>query len=94
MAIMKSAIATLALFVSAAVQAAPGAEPRGRTSTTDAGSSETIGSGTDKVICKRENVSGSRVAAKKVCQTAAEWERQRRADQQAIEKIQNSRTKS
>ncbi len=56
--------------------------------------SETIGEGADKVICRREKVSGSRVTAKRVCQTAAQWERQRREDQQAVEKVQNARSKS
>ena len=48
----------------------------------------------DKLICKRDKVSGSRLSARKVCMTAAEWERQRIEDRQAVEKIQTNRTKS
>ena len=48
----------------------------------------------NKVICKREKVSGSRLAAKKVCMTAAEWERQRRDDQQMAEQVQSARWKA
>lgn len=50
--------------------------------------------GPAKMICKRERAPGSRLSAKKVCQTAAEWERQRREDQQMAEKVQSSRWKS
>jgi hypothetical protein len=94
---MKTTIATLALCIATAVQAAaaaPVGDTAGGTRATDVGTAETVGTGTDKVVCKREPVSGSRTMAKKVCQTAAEWERQRRADQQAVEKIQSSRWKS
>ncbi len=54
---------------------------------------EIVGEGADKVICRREKVLGSRITAKKVCQTAAEWERQRREDQQMAEKVQGARWK-
>lgn len=91
---LKSAAVTLALLVSAAAPAAAQDSGQGRTSTTDTGTTETIGTGTDKVICKREKVSGSRVTAKRVCQTAAQWERQRREDQMMAEKIQGARWKS
>lgn len=46
----------------------------------------------DKMICRRDKVVGSRLNAKRVCQTAADWERQRREDQQMAERIQSSRT--
>ena len=93
---MKAALAALVLFVPGiAVAAPPGAADQATGSALGAkgGGDETIGTGVDKVICKREKVLGSRVAAKKVCQTAAEWERQRRDSQQAAEKIQSSRWK-
>lgn len=50
--------------------------------------------GAERMICRREQASGSRLGAKRICQTAAEWERRRREDQQATEKIQNGRWKS
>lgn len=93
---MKAALAALVMSVPGIVVAAPAGAANqavGSGAAAKGGGDETIGTGVDKVICKREKVSGSRTVAKKVCQTAAEWERQRRADQQAIEKIQSSRTK-
>ena len=48
----------------------------------------------NKLICKRDKVVGSRLSAKKVCMTAAEWERQRREDQQLAERVQANRSKS
>lgn len=93
---MKALAAGLALLSSPALvcaapaQAAP-AQSNARAN--EAGAEETLGTGTDKVICKREKVLGSRVTAKRVCQTVAEWERQRREDQQMAEKIQGARWK-
>lgn len=55
---------------------------------------EVVGEGPDKVICRREKALGSRITAKRICQTAAEWERQRRDDQQLAEKVQSGRWKS
>ena len=37
-----------------------------------------------KMICKRQPQIGSRLAVKKTCLTAAQWEDQRRADQQML----------
>ena len=48
----------------------------------------------NKLICKRDKVPGSRLAAKKVCMTAAEWERQRIEDRQLAEKVQTQRGSS
>ena len=48
----------------------------------------------NKLVCKRFKESGSRLAGKKVCMTAAEWERQRREEQQMVERIQANRTKA
>lgn len=91
---MKAALLTLAMLASGAVHASePAATAQNPNSAAAAGTSETIGEGTNKVICKREKVSGSRTASKRICQTAAEWERQRRTDQQAVEKVQGARWK-
>lgn len=94
---MKAAFIALALVASGTAAAAAQAqtsEGQAGARASDAGTTETIGTGADKVICKREKVLGSRVTAKKVCQTAAQWERQRREDQQAAEKIQGARWKA
>lgn len=95
--LVKTFFAALSLAIPVALSATPPrpvAVQAGNTSATESDSSTTIGQGTDKVICKREKTVGSRVTAKKVCQTAAQWERQRRDDQQMAEKIQSSRWKS
>ena len=37
----------------------------------------------DKIICRRENTTGSRLSSKKICMTRAEWdERQRNASRE------------
>lgn len=55
---------------------------------------DNAGEDAGKLICKRDKASGSRLATKRICQTAAQWERQRREDQQAVEKVQSARSKS
>jgi len=45
----------------------------------------------NRIICERQGEVGSRVATKRVCMTAAEWEIRRREDREAIEKAQVSR---
>jgi len=42
----------------------------------------------NRVICEKQGVVGSRLATKRVCMTAAEWEIRRREDREAIEKAQ------
>ena len=42
----------------------------------------------NRIICEKQAELGSRVAAKKVCMTAAEWAERRREDRDAIEKGQ------
>jgi predicted ATP-grasp superfamily ATP-dependent carboligase len=42
----------------------------------------------NRIICEKQEVLGSRVATKKVCLTAAQWEDRRREDREAIEKGQ------
>ena len=89
---MKTIVALLTLIASsAAFASAPaGSDARGA----EAEAATAAEEGANKVVCKREPVAGSRLAAKRVCQTAAEWERQRREDQQAAEKVQAGRWKS
>jgi hypothetical protein len=46
----------------------------------------------NRIICEKQGVVGSRLATKRVCMTAAEWEIRRQEDRQAIEKSQVQRT--
>ena len=45
----------------------------------------------NRIICEKQEVLGSRLQAKRVCKTAAEWETQRQIDRQQIDKSQNMR---
>ena len=46
----------------------------------------------DKIICERQDEIGSRLGAKKVCKTAAQWEEERRTEQNDLQKIQQQGT--
>lgn len=48
----------------------------------------------EKVLCRREKATGSRLSGKKVCLTEREWEARRQEARQAVEKGQNQRTYS
>jgi len=45
----------------------------------------------NRIICERQEIVGSRLATKRVCMTAAEWEIRRREDREAVEKAQVNR---
>ena len=45
----------------------------------------------NRIICEKQSVVGSRLATKRVCMTAAEWEIRRREDREAVEKAQVNR---
>jgi hypothetical protein len=42
----------------------------------------------DRIICEKQKELGSRLATKKICMTAAEWEVRKREDREAIDKGQ------
>jgi hypothetical protein len=42
----------------------------------------------NRIICERQKSTESRVATKRVCMTAAEWDERKREDRDAIEKGQ------
>lgn len=44
----------------------------------------------NRIICEKQEVVGSRLATKRICMTAAQWEERRREDRQALEKAQNN----
>ncbi|MBX7483228.1 hypothetical protein [Qipengyuania qiaonensis] len=54
----------------------------------------TAGSNKEKVICRRDKVIGSRVKAERVCKTAKEWEWEKKANREMVERGQNQRTTS
>ncbi|RYE56134.1 MAG: hypothetical protein EOP18_04815 [Rhizobiaceae bacterium] len=45
----------------------------------------------DRVICKSEDVIGSRIVTKKKCMTAAQWKEQRRLSRMDIDRAQANR---
>jgi hypothetical protein len=49
---------------------------------------KTAKSDPNRIICEKQEVLGSRVATKRVCLTAAQWEERRREDRQALDKAQ------
>lgn len=46
----------------------------------------------NRMICEKQEVLGSRLASKRICKTAAEWQAQRREDRNAIDRAQTVRT--
>ena len=45
----------------------------------------------NEVVCEKQEVTGSRLAARRVCRTRAEWAEARRLDRQEVEKVQTNR---
>ena len=45
-----------------------------------------------RIVCKREEVIGSRLGAKKVCLTVQEWEDRAKADRDSTENVQRLST--
>jgi hypothetical protein len=45
----------------------------------------------NQVICEKQEETGSRLAAHRVCKTRAEWAEERRLNRQDIEKMQTQR---
>lgn len=44
----------------------------------------------NRIICEKQEVLGSRLQAKRVCLTAAEWARKRLEDRQTIDRAQSA----
>ncbi|ONF97243.1 hypothetical protein [Sphingomonas jeddahensis] len=61
--------------------------------TAQAGAAPTGKDGSERVICRTESVTGSRLGARKRCLPASEWAEMARIDRQSIERIQNIRYK-
>ena len=45
----------------------------------------------NQVICEKHQVTGSRLAVRRVCKTRAQWADQRLQDRQDVEKVQTQR---
>ena len=45
----------------------------------------------NEMVCQKQEVLGSRVAAKRVCMTRSEWAEQRRLDRMDLDKAQTGR---
>jgi hypothetical protein len=45
----------------------------------------------DDVICEKQDVTGSRLAHRKVCMTRSQWQDARRQDRATVEKAQSER---
>jgi hypothetical protein len=46
----------------------------------------------NRIICERIQEVGSRLASKRICMTALQWEEQRRRDRESLQDAQNRRT--
>jgi invasion protein IalB len=46
----------------------------------------------NRIICEREETIGSRLAGKKVCMTAAQWQEQQARHREQVEKFQQQNT--
>lgn len=73
-----SAAAALAAFAAGAVNAQPAAPPVKKTDP-------------NEIICERQKIPGSRLAAAKVCKTRAEWAEARAQDRMDLERAQTQR---
>ncbi len=58
---------------------------------TSAPAEEATDTSQNRVICKREKVTGSRLGSKKVCKTEAQWNQIRNDERQALERGQANR---
>jgi hypothetical protein len=45
----------------------------------------------NEIVCEKEEVTGSRIASKRVCMTRSQWADQRRSDRMDVEKVQMQR---
>ena len=67
------------LFSEAAIAAEPAAKPPEQPSNAN------------EIVCEKQEVIGSRLGAKKVCMTRAQWAERRLEDRQDLEKVQVQR---
>ena len=73
----------VALVLSAALIAGCGSTPDDPSAPTGYASVEQIEGDPDRMVCKRQKETGSRLSSR-VCKTAREWEQERHENQEAI----------
>lgn len=88
--------ASLAVLAAPAVQAnASMAQSSSQVRASDSAQDETVGTVTgEKVICRRDKEIGSRVKARKVCMTEAQWAVKTAEERAYLEQRQAQRTAS
>lgn len=85
---MKYVLSALAALVLAAPALAAGqGEPEKAAPSTE----EVTDASQNRMICKRQKSTGSRLGAKKVCMTAAQWAQMQREQRQTTERNQANR---
>jgi hypothetical protein len=65
---------------------------QGQTAPQDRGKSaeQAVSADQNEIICERQEVTGSRLAKRRVCMTRAQWAESRLQDRQATEKVQTN----
>jgi hypothetical protein len=76
------ALMTASAFVSSPLMAQTGGSPPVAKSKHDP----------NEIVCEKQNVPGSRLAAVKVCKTRAEWADLKHQDRQDLERVQTQRS--
>ena len=84
---LKLICAVSAIALTAGVAAAAQAQ----TNPPAAGQQQAAGTNPNEIICQKLEVTGSRLAAKKVCKTRAEWADAQLQDRQELERVQVQR---
>jgi invasion protein IalB len=84
---MKVSMLVLATAYLAAAPAAVGAQAQQQPKT----AATSIPGNPSEVVCEKQEVTGSRLAHRRVCMTRSQWNDARRQDRQAVEKVQTER---
>ena len=85
---------SVAFLLPVAATAADSNEAKSKLSETGTVANPEATSPGQRVICRKEEVVGSRLKAKKVCKTQAQWEYEQKEQRQTVEKGQQQRTLS
>ncbi len=85
---MSKVVSALFLGAAAAVSAPCMAQAQTPVQDQSAAAAKTKAAEQNEIICEQQEVTGSRLAKKRVCMTRAQWAASRLQDRQAIEKVQ------
>ena len=88
---MSNPIGLIALGAALAISQPATAQTSAPSQTQPSTTAQTAGPDMSEVVCERQEVTGSRLARKKVCMTRAQWAALRLEDRQAVEKVQVQR---